>query len=214
MQSLLKRLPAIRLSKKTGILLAIVLIAFTGGIVLLLRSEAESPYKPLYRLHNPTTMQYRFTMSEEERSVLVRDKGYIEESIAGYLSDTSRSGTKPLYRLHNPAAMKYYFTMSEHERDVLVRDLDYWNDGIAGYLSDTSRSGTKPLYRLRNPATMHQHFTMDENERNALIRDSSYFDDGIAGYMWDRANTYETGTKCPAGQNGTPPDCKAAEPGS
>ncbi|HTK10268.1 MAG TPA: hypothetical protein VL485_24070 [Ktedonobacteraceae bacterium] len=88
---------------------------------------------PLYRLLNSTTGFHLYTMSTQERDLVVAQNGYHYETIAGYLFPTQVANTQPLYRLNNPKG-DHFYTMSTQERDSAVSQYGYHYEGIMGYL--------------------------------------------------------------------------------
>ena len=133
----------------------------------------------MYRLHNPRTQEHLYTLSKNEKRVLVMQKGWTFEGISWYSPSTS--GT-PVFRLYRNGA--HHYTASEHERDVLIASYGWRDEGICWY-SDENQ-GTL-LYRLYNPNATGQyaagahHYTKDVEERDYLIA-AGWNDEGIGWY--------------------------------
>jgi hypothetical protein len=181
---------------------------------------------PLYRLYvrkgeNPRFLGiagfHFYTTDINERNGVIKDKGYGDEGIAGYVLNQQAPGTVPLYRLSKmvndygglPVATKRFYTTDKAEADNAVKNFGFKREGIQCYVAarDKPLSGTVPLYRVYHPASRNSrtgaigfsytgdedHFyTTDPDEKYKAITQLKYADEGIACYVWPEQTDYHT----------------------
>jgi hypothetical protein len=85
-------------------------------------------------MYNPSIYDHFYTTSEPERENAIRNLGYSDEGITGYIYPEPCEFTVPLYRLYSQSATDHFYTISEAERDNAATNLGYSKEGIAGYV--------------------------------------------------------------------------------
>lgn len=130
-----------------------------------------SVLKAVYRLRNPKTNEYFYTLHHSERAKLV-SRGWKDEGVA-WKSETTK-GT-PVYRLQNVKTKEYFYTKNISEYEKLGKR-GWKKEGIA------FRSyGSVPVYRLHNTKTRKYFFTRHTSEREKLVR-FGWTAEGLAFY--------------------------------
>ena len=86
----------------------------------------------MYRLWNPKVADHFYTMSAPERDRAVKDLGYTDEGVTGYVYTPVSGpfcGGKPLYRLYNGPVNDHFYTMSDEERIGSIVRFGYIDEG-------------------------------------------------------------------------------------
>jgi hypothetical protein len=144
---------------------------------------------PLYRSWNPTITDHFYTADYGKHQNAIRNLGYTDEGIVGYLLSTQQQqprNTVPLYRLWNPTITDHFYTTDSAERNNAIRNLGYANEGTVGYLYriNAQAPGTVPLYRLWNPTITDHFYTTDSAEGDNAVRNLGYTYEGAIGKLY------------------------------
>jgi len=95
--------------------------------------------KPVYRFWSGQHGVHFYTISEQERDIVIRDYGYVwaYEGVAFYAYPEGRqpAGTKPVYRFWSGVGSRHFYTISEQEKQTIVDQYSYyWGlEGVAWY---------------------------------------------------------------------------------
>lgn len=96
--------------------------------------------KPVYRFWSPDNEAHFFTISSDEKDLIVNsypENIWTYEGIAYYAYSGSFSGRKPLYRFWSPDNESHFFTISKEERDLVINSYpdNVWTyEGVAYYV--------------------------------------------------------------------------------
>ena len=131
----------------------------------------------VHRMYNPNSGEHFYTVSDEERDILI-SAGWIYESEDGFTGPAASEDTFPVYRLYNPNGNDNHFTLDRDEA-IGLKEAGWIYEGVVFYAYD-SRNGI-PVYRVYNPNSGHHFFTADKKEFDFLIS-LSWSDEGIAWY--------------------------------
>jgi hypothetical protein len=107
---------------------------------------------PVYRFWDPATGGHFYTISEEEKDMLVRDYSYVWafEGVAfyAYPEGAQPVGTQAVYRFWSPSPNSHLYTTSEQEKDALIRDFpDIWTyEGVAWYTYGLPRAPARTVW--------------------------------------------------------------------
>jgi len=123
------------------------------------------------------------TISSQERDYAIREIGYIDDGVVGYVYGSQVENSAPLFRLWSDEAKDHFYTTSVQERDEAIASYGYADEGIICYLFASPRSNTVPVYRLWNPFNKDHLYTTSEGERRFVSEALGYEDEGIAGYI-------------------------------
>ena len=94
----------------------------------------------VYRFWSPTNQSHFFTISEEEKAIIIATYPTTTWTFEGtaYCADkTLVSGTKPLYRFWSPKLKGHFFTADEAEKNYIILHYDNYTwtyEGIAYYV--------------------------------------------------------------------------------
>ncbi|KAG2135957.1 hypothetical protein DEU56DRAFT_947119 [Suillus clintonianus] len=90
---------------------------------------------PLYRMYNPSVVDYFYTTSwsEVESAEAEADSNYTLEEIAAYVYDINICGSIPLYRLYSSKETDHFYTTSVPEVLETISK-GYTLDGIKAYV--------------------------------------------------------------------------------
>jgi hypothetical protein len=102
-------------------------------------TAADAGLKPVYRFWAGSLGVHFYTISEQERDIVIRDYGYVwaYEGIAFYAYPEGQqpAGALPVYRFWSPRLSRHFYTISEQEKQTLVDQHSYtWSlEGVAWY---------------------------------------------------------------------------------
>jgi hypothetical protein len=166
-------------------------IPFEIGKMVTTTHQFSVLYTTVYRFWSPVNSVHFYTISPEERDVLIASFGYFwtyEGPAFHTAASASDPGLMPVYRFWS--GRSHFYTISEEEKDILVRDFSwFWTlEGVAFYAYPEGQQpeGSKPVYRFWNVTNDAHFYTISEEERDILIRDFSYvlLFEGIAFYAF------------------------------
>ncbi|HYM94578.1 MAG TPA: hypothetical protein VET23_10595 [Chitinophagaceae bacterium] len=133
---------------------------------------------PVYRLVDPNGYHF-YTTNEAEKNATIKDLGYHDEGILGYVFTQQVAGTVPLYRYrseldyftnieNNTSALiaRHFYTTNQNDEELKPQNYgyslggdgnssvhgtlrNYISEGIQCYVSPTNEPGTIPVYHLR-----------------------------------------------------------------
>ena len=143
-------------------------------------SSAGPPISgPIYRMHNPYTNDWLYTLSDVEREAAGRIGGYILDdgvAFSGYPENTS--GVVPVYRLQRNGI--HLYTSDQSEVNVAVNQVGYTNEGIRFYAKTASGTDARPVYRLSNNS--RYFYTVNDFERSDMAN-RGYTQEGTPFYL-------------------------------
>jgi len=131
----------------------------------------------VHRMYNPNSGEHFYTVSDEERDILI-SAGWIYESEDGFTGPAASEDTLPVYRLYNPNGNDHHFTLDRDEA-IGLKEAGWIYEGVVFYAYD-SRNGI-PVYRVYNPNSGHHFFTTDKKEFDFLVT-LGWIYEGIAWY--------------------------------
>ena len=143
----------------------------------------------VWRFYSDDTQGHFFTISESEKSRLVRTSKTWQFEGGAYRAYTNAAeGTVPLYRFWSDQMRGHFFTISETEKARLVRTGKTWQyEGIAYYVYPKEAEGTVPVYRFWSDAVQHHFYTVSATERDRLRRGKTWSYEGIAFWALPQA---------------------------
>jgi hypothetical protein len=110
------------------------------GIAYYVPADGNEPGAlPVYRFWSESAGADFYTISEDEKDVLIRDFSYVWafEGTAFYAfpEGSQPAGAAPVYRFWSATIGEHFYTISEEEKDVLIRSFSHiWTfEGIAWY---------------------------------------------------------------------------------
>ena len=120
---------------------------------------------PVYRFVNPTTNKHFYTISEDEKNLLVNNTqwGFQSEGVAFYAYSSQINGASPIYRLYDSLTNDHFYTISEDEKNKI---------------------SVTPVYRFYNAKTGDHFYTISEDEKTILVKNTqgNYLPEGVAFY--------------------------------
>ncbi len=137
---------------------------------------------PLYRAYNPSTGNHLFTDSYQEYQNAVKNLGYRNEGVDGYLEKTQRPGTEPVYRMLGPKGDHLYTTNPSQRQQA--QQQGYKDEGVAGYVATSAQPNTAPLYAMVDPNSGEHFYTTNPTERQQDLS-KGWKDEGVIGYVWN-----------------------------
>jgi len=163
--------------------------ALTGLLVpALVAGETAAPRVPLYWLYNVALTDSAYTVSEERRHRLVRERGYSDMGPIGYVDSAPQPHSRPLRCFYiGPPKTDTSCTVSTLEQKI-VRGLGYEEIGIEGYVPTERVGDTIVLYRVSraygegNKDREHR-FVVDPDELERL-RKLNWTYDGSKGFVY------------------------------
>lgn len=78
----------------------------------------EKGLLPVYRLYNPKTNDFLYTVGENEKNNTAPRYGYVYDQIAFYAQPYAKQGAQPVYRYHQNGKHRYAITQAQ--RDALT----------------------------------------------------------------------------------------------
>jgi len=151
-------------------------------------AEAQ-PDVAVYRFWSPVLSGHFYTISEQERDVLISQWPDVWTYEGGaYLAFSTAANTslRPIYRFWS--GHSHFYTISEQERDVLIRDFPaVWTyEGVAfyAYPEGLQPDNGKPVYRFWSASLSKHFYTISEDEKQTIIDQYSYVWqlEGVAWY--------------------------------
>jgi len=154
------------------------------------RETVAEPNVAVYRFWSPVQSSHFYTISEQERDMLIRDfpSVWTYEGVAyrtfGAAADAD---LKPVYRFWSGEHGVHFYTINEQERDIIIRDYAYvWAyEGVAFYAYPEGHqpAGTKPVYRFWSSNLSRHFYTISEPEKQMIVDQYSYTW-GLEGVAW------------------------------
>lgn len=145
-----------KVSRKNTLIIVGVIAAL--GAVFLWRSFAATPSAiPFYRLYKPSTRDYFYTASNNERHA-VNAIGYRLQTVAGYIYNSPQTNREPLYRLYNSRNHLHFYTTSNTEKQAAINN-GYHYELIAGYLTCSSTTSLMPYWRAYSSLNGSHYYT-------------------------------------------------------
>ncbi|SJL03985.1 uncharacterized protein ARMOST_07342 [Armillaria ostoyae] len=87
---------------------------------------------PLYRAFQPRGADHFYTTDDNERNNAVKNLGYNDEDVVGYIYPSEVCCSVPLYRMYNPRLHDHFYTANK--KNTATQTLGYVTEGIAGYV--------------------------------------------------------------------------------
>jgi hypothetical protein len=148
------------------------------------------PDVAVYRFWSPVKSGHFYTISEQERDMLIRDFPSIwtYEGVAYHtFSSAAEAALKPVYRFWSGDLGVHFYTISEQEKDVVIRDYTYtWTfEGIAFYAYPPGQqpAGALPVYRFWSQVGSRHFYTISEQEKQMIVDQYAYYW-GLEGIAW------------------------------
>jgi hypothetical protein len=164
--------------------------ALAGLLVpaLLAAETAPPPRVPLYWLYNVAETDSAYTVSEERRDRLVRERGYSDMGAIGYVDSLPQPHSRALRCFHiGPPKTDTTCTTSALEQKI-ARGLGYAEIGIEGYVPAKRVADTLVLYRMsraygEGDRDREHRFVVDPDELRRL-RKLYWTYDGSKGFVY------------------------------
>ncbi|MDQ3748793.1 MAG: beta/gamma crystallin-related protein [Acidobacteriota bacterium] len=176
-------------------------IAFTfgcfGPAALNTAAQSGNDYVALYRLYNAQNRDRIYTTSCDEKNTIIRNGGFADEGVAGYIASRQLRRTMPLYRLLLSSGVHFY-TTDNQEMTNLSQTAGNKSEGIVGYVANSQMNRTVPFYRLLG--SDRHLYTTNEQEKNNFLQNSGNKSEGVAGYLWSSGRN-----QCDGGSGGGSP---------
>ncbi|MBN1509933.1 MAG: hypothetical protein JW955_24010 [Sedimentisphaerales bacterium] len=143
----------------------------------------------VYRFWSPVLSGHFYTVSEEERDMLISqypDVWTHEGSAYLAFSTAANASLRPIYRFWS--GHSHFYTISEQEKDMLIRDFpNVWTfEGIAfyAYPEGLQPSSTHPVYRFWSDTLSKHFYTISEQEKQMILDQYSHVWqlEGVAWY--------------------------------
>jgi hypothetical protein len=148
------------------------------------------PDVAVYRFWSPVRSGHFYTVSEQERDMLIRDfpTVWTYEGVAYHTFSTAAdAGLKPVYRFWSGELGVHFYTISEQEKEIVIRDYGYtWAyEGVAFYAYPDGQqpAGALPVYRFWSPNLSRHFYTITEQEKQMIVDQYSYTW-GLEGVAW------------------------------
>jgi len=154
----------------------------------LLAAEMAAPRVPLYWLYNVAETDSAYTVSEDRRDRLVRERGYSDMGPIGYIDTAAQPNARPLRCFYiGPPKTDTSCTTSAVEQKIL-RGLAYEEIGVEGYVPIERLAGTIVLYRVsrgygEGNRDREHRFVVDPDELKRL-RKLGWTYDGSKGFVY------------------------------
>jgi len=168
--------------KFTTIALAIgFFFSWFGPAALNTAAQSDNDYVALYRLYNAQNRDRIYTTSCDEKNTIIRNGGFADEGVAGYVASRQLRRTVPLYRLLLSSGVHFY-TTDNQEMTNLSQTAGNKSEGIVGYVANRQMNKTVPFYRLLG--SDRHLYTTNEQEKNNFLQNTGNKSEGVAGYLW------------------------------
>jgi hypothetical protein len=147
------------------------------------------PDVTVYRFWSPVLSGHFYTISEQERDMLISQYPDVWTYEGGaYLAFSTAANTslRPIYRFWS--GHSHFYTISEQEKDMLIRDFpSVWTyEGVAfyAYPEGLQPDNGKPVYRFWSASLGKHFYTISEDEKQTIIDQYSYVWqlEGVAWY--------------------------------
>ncbi|KAH7717565.1 hypothetical protein AAVH_14980, partial [Aphelenchoides avenae] len=128
-----------------------------------------------YRAYQADVHDHFFTTNADEFQNAIKNLGYKNEGIVGFILTAKAPSSVELYRLYHVEQHDHFYTTSQPERANAISQLGYKDEGIAGYVYQASGAACpcpdlRPLYRVYKGAPeVDHHYTMDAAEKAQAI---------------------------------------------
>lgn len=140
---------------------------------------------PVYRLFNPRSNSYFYTINNTEKDFKIKN-GWELDGVAFYAYDFPYENTKPIYRFTKDSN-HFLFTSSESEKTELINnpDLGWDYDKILGYVFSDQEWYSTPLYHIKytNGGTETHILEPSPKETRNLVSDQSFELMGVVGFV-------------------------------
>lgn len=139
--------------------------------------------RPVYRLSYPPTGGYMYTVSVDERDIMI-DYGFRSEGLAFYVYNDTGSTMNDIFRLSHPTG-GYIYTPSVDEKNNAVSQYGFVSEGVAFRTRVGFSEGNLPVYRL----TMGKGYlyTISFGERKRALQ-LGYRNEGISFFGYPTSN--------------------------
>ena len=154
----------------------------------LLAAQTAAPRVPLYWLYNVAETDSAYTVSDERRNRLVRERGYSDMGPIGYVDSAPQPHSRPLRCFHiGPPKTDTSCTTSALEQKI-ARGLGYEEIGVEGYVPTERAADTVVLYRVSRAygegnRDREHRFVVDPDELRRL-RKLNWTYDGSKGFVY------------------------------
>ncbi|HOW60786.1 MAG TPA: SpoIID/LytB domain-containing protein [Candidatus Moranbacteria bacterium] len=147
-------------------------------------AEASVSPSPVYAFWSKSRTFRYMTISESEKTSLLKNSDFESEGILFYAYLTKQINTTPVYKIYGKKYLYYYYTTSKEKRDSLIKDKAKWTDqGIAFYAyANDSQKDTVPVYALKNLKNNKYFYTTSTEEKSSILTDSDWTDKGT--FFW------------------------------
>lgn len=159
----------------------LVLINFLGILFTPIASAEELVVNPspVYALWNKTYSYRYLTISETEKSNLLKDSAkWKDEGSLWQAYATQKTGTVPVYKIKNKKQGYYYYTTSEATKNSLIKSKKSrktWQyENIAFYVFDKNQDDATPIYAVEQSGTKKYFYTSSLGEKNCMLTDSTW----------------------------------------
>jgi len=151
--------------------------------VLLPEDPLERPTAAVHRFWSPVFFSHFYTMSEEEKNIVMTNPDWIYEGAAWYAFSARQPGTLPVHRFWSPVFFSHFYTISEGEKDIVMTNPDWIYEGAAYYAYPTdSVQDALPVHRFWSPVFFSHFYTISEEEKNIVMTNSDWIYEGAAWY--------------------------------
>jgi len=112
---------------------------FEGVAYHAFSQASDTNLRPVYRFWSNQLGSHFYTISEQEKDMIIRDYGYVwtPEGVAfyAYPEDLQPAGTWPVYRFWSSQLSKHFYTINEQEKQMVVDQYSHvWGlEGVAWY---------------------------------------------------------------------------------
>jgi len=148
----------------------------------------------VYRFWSPVTGKHFYTVSEDEKSVLIHEYSSIWtfEGVAFRVATAAAlPGLSPVHKFWAKDGQTQFYTISEREKDGILREYAhaYTYDGVAFYAYPQGQQPpeTRPVYRFVSLVNNNHFYTCSESEAT-LLRDNyshAFVYEGIAFFAYE-----------------------------
>jgi hypothetical protein len=166
-----------------------MVVGLAAGLVMMATSSAHAD--PFYRLHNPNTQSFFYTVSIDEAVNAIEHGGWIWDGPVAACFTSPQPGTAPFYRVSAPAGnVNFIYTTSIEVVEILEAKGSHL-DGVACDVYPGPSAGACPLYQAHY-ANGHDFYTLSWSEllNTVALPGAAY--DGVVAYLLPAS-----GTSCP-----------------
>jgi len=154
----------------------------------MLAVASEPPARvPLHWLWHEKQTDSAYTISADRRDRLIRERGYVDMGVIGYVHAQPAPHARPLKCFYAPAPRTDSFcSISELEQHV-VRKLGYEEVGTEGYVLNERREGSVVLFRVARAygdgKDFEHRFVISDSEL-VHLRKLGWTYDGAKGFIY------------------------------